>query len=92
MTINGRQPSGKTYHVTHVWLRPEGWRQNLRSAVQVTKIMAPLILPGAALVNHLPFCAVSDFHLRHASVAHSYFQCGTFLHGSHTSATNHWRE
>jgi hypothetical protein len=27
-----RQPSGKTYHVTHVWLRPEGWRQNTRSA------------------------------------------------------------
>jgi hypothetical protein len=27
---------------------------------QTTQIMAPLILPGAALVNNFPFCAVSD--------------------------------
>jgi hypothetical protein len=25
-------------------------------------------------------------------VPHSYLQCDIFLHGSHTSATNHWRE
>ena len=29
--LPARQPSGKTSHVTHVWLRPEGWRQNLKS-------------------------------------------------------------
>jgi hypothetical protein len=23
--LTARQPSGKIYHVTHLWLRPEGW-------------------------------------------------------------------
>jgi hypothetical protein len=23
--LTGRQPSGKNYHVIHLWLRPEGW-------------------------------------------------------------------
>jgi hypothetical protein len=25
------------------------------------RILSSLVLPGAALVNHLPFCTVSDF-------------------------------
>ena len=45
----------------------------LEAPVQATKIMSPLILPGAALVNHLPFCAVSDFHPCHASSASQLF-------------------
>jgi hypothetical protein len=33
----------------------------LEAPVQATEIHAPLILPGAALINHVPFCAVSNF-------------------------------
>jgi hypothetical protein len=33
----------------------------LEAPVQVTKILSPLVLPGAALVNHFPFCVVSSF-------------------------------
>ena len=29
--------------------------------VQVTRIAAPLVLPGALLVNHLPFCMDAYF-------------------------------
>jgi hypothetical protein len=64
----------------------------LEAPVQASKLMAPLVLPGATLVNHLPFCAVSGFILAISVVPHSLFQCDTFLHASHTSVTNHWRE
>ena len=64
----------------------------LEAPHQTTKLMAPLILPGAALINNLPFCADSNSVPAMLIVAHNYFQCGTFLHGSRTSATNHWRE
>jgi hypothetical protein len=30
----------------------------IAAPIQVTKILSELILPGAALVNHLPFCTV----------------------------------
>jgi hypothetical protein len=36
----------------------------LEAPVRATNIMSPLLLPGASLVNHLPFCAVSNFMLR----------------------------
>ena len=64
----------------------------LEAPVQAGEIMSPLLLPGGALVNHLPICAPSNFIRSPVVVPHSYFQCGIFLHGSHTSATNHWRE
>ena len=32
----------------------------LEAPRQNSKLLAPLTLPGAALVNHLPFCAVFD--------------------------------
>ena len=64
----------------------------LEAPVQATKIMLPLILPGAAMVNHIPICALSNFVPAMLEFPHSYFQCDTFLHGSHTSATNHWRK
>jgi hypothetical protein len=35
----------------------------LEAPVQVAKIMSPLVLPGAALVNNLPFCALSKTFL-----------------------------
>ena len=62
----------------------------LEAPVEAAKIMTPLVLPGSALVNHLPICALSNFVHAELEVPHSYFQYDTFLHGSHTSATNHW--
>ena len=56
---------------------------------QIIKLMTPFGVPGAALVNYLPFCALSDFTPAVLVVPNSYRQCGEFLHGSHTSATNH---
>ena len=64
----------------------------LEAPVQTAKLMSQLMLPGATLVNHLPFCAITRIIPTILPVSHSYFQCGTFLHGSRTSATNHWRE
>ena len=61
----------------------------LEAPVQSNELLSPLVLPGAALVNHLPFCAIAHFITVIPPVSHDYFQCGTFLHGSHTSATNH---
>jgi hypothetical protein len=64
----------------------------LEAPVKAAEIMIPLILPGAAMVNHIPICTLSNFGPAMLEVPHSYFQCDTFLHGSHTSATNHWRK
>ena len=59
---------------------------------QIIKLMTPFNVPGGALVNYLPFCALSNFIPAVLVVPNSYFQCGAFLHGSHTLATNHLRE
>jgi hypothetical protein len=64
----------------------------LEAPVQTIELLSPLMLPGASLVNYLPFCAITRFIPAIPPASHSYFQCGTFLHGSHTSATNHTRE
>ena len=61
----------------------------LEAPIQITEILAPLTLPGAALINDLPFCAIFNFLPAILVVLHGYFQCGTFPHGYHTSATNH---
>jgi hypothetical protein len=59
----------------------------IAAPIQATEIMSRVILPGATLVNHLPFCAVSDF-ITAMLVSHSYFQCGTFIHGFRFSVMN----
>jgi hypothetical protein len=59
---------------------------------QIINLMGPFNVPGPALVNYLPFCALSNFIPAVLVVPNSYFQCGEFLHGSHTLATNRWRE
>jgi hypothetical protein len=64
----------------------------LEAPVQVSKIMVRLGLPGAALINQPPICALSNCFPVIPVVPHNYFQCDTFLHGSRTSATNHWRK
>ena len=61
----------------------------LEAPAQTNELLSPLLLPGGSLVNHLPFCAITCFIPAILLVSHSYFQCGTFLHGSHTSAMNH---
>jgi hypothetical protein len=55
------------------------------------EILSAFVPPGTALVNHLPFCMVSDF-IPAILVESQSFQCGTFLRGCHTSATNHWHK
>jgi hypothetical protein len=62
----------------------------LEAPEQAFKLMGPVFRPGA--LNYLPFCAVFSSIPVMPVVSNSNFQCGTFLHGSHTSATNHWRE
>ena len=59
----------------------------LEAPAEASKILSPLVVPGGALVNHLPFRKLSDFPAM-LVVPHRYFQCGTYLHGYHTSATN----
>lgn len=59
---------------------------------QVIEFMKPFPVPGPALVNYLPFRAPSGFIHTMLVVPNDYFQCGAFLRGSHTSATNHWHE
>ena len=59
---------------------------------QIIKSMTPFDIPGVALVNYLPFCALSSFIPAVFVVTNGYFQCGASLHGSHTSATYHWHE
>ena len=59
---------------------------------QIIELMGPFTLPGTAIVNYVPFRALSNFIPTMLVVSNSCFQCGTFLHGSHTLATNHWRE
>ncbi len=59
---------------------------------QISKLMRPFTVPGAALVNYLPFCALFNFIPAVFVVPDGYFQCGVSPHGSHTSATNRWWE
>ena len=63
----------------------------LEAPVQVAKLLAPLLRPGGALINYLPFCVVSNLIPAILAVSHD-SQCDTFLHGSHTSATNQLHE
>jgi hypothetical protein len=62
----------------------------LEAPLQMIKILAPLTLPGGAVVNYLPFCALLNYIIALSVNASQlcYFQCDIFLLGSHTSATN----
>ena len=59
----------------------------MAAPIQTVEIMSRAMLPGAALVNHLPFCAVPYF-ITALPVSHCYFQCGAFIPGFRFSATN----
>ncbi len=56
--------------------------------IEATELVSQVILPGAALVNHLPFCTVLYF-IDTVLVSHGYSQCGIFIHGFRFSTTNH---
>jgi len=43
----------------------------IAAPLQTLEIVSPLVLPGAAMVNHLPFCAIS-YSIPAVSVSHSY--------------------
>jgi hypothetical protein len=45
----------------------------LEAPVQAAALMSPLMLPGATLVNHLPFCAIICFIPAILPASHSYF-------------------
>ena len=64
----------------------------MEAPVQTIALLSPLMLPGGCLLNHLPFRAITRIIPAVLSASHGYFQCGTFLHGSHTSVTSHSRE
>jgi hypothetical protein len=41
----------------------------LEAPVQMAELFSPLLLPGACLVNHLPFCAITRFICHTPSVS-----------------------
>jgi hypothetical protein len=45
----------------------------LEAPHQISKTLSPLLLPGGALVNHLPFCAFSTLVTAMLVVPHNYF-------------------
>jgi hypothetical protein len=59
---------------------------------KILELMDPVLKPGGSLVNHIPFCAVSRFISVVLVVPNGIFQCGIFLRGYHTLATNHRRK
>ncbi len=44
----------------------------LEAPHQTTRLMAPLVLPGAALVNHVPICAVPTSPCDASSTSHQF--------------------
>ena len=60
----------------------------ITAPVQAVEAVSRFALPGAAMVNHLPFCMLPGQYMLWC--AHRSLQCGTSLHGSHGSAMNHW--
>jgi hypothetical protein len=45
----------------------------LEAPHETTRLMAPLVLPGAALVNHVPIRTISNFIPAVLKVPHIYF-------------------
>ena len=45
----------------------------LEAPTGAADILSPLLLPGGALVNHLPFCAIFNFVLPIIVVPHNCF-------------------
>jgi hypothetical protein len=53
----------------------------LEAPHRTTELMGPLVLPGAALVNHVPICATSNFIPAVLGAPHVYFSAARSLLG-----------
>ena len=62
----------------------------IAAAVQASELLSHLVLPGALLVNHLPFCADTRSVIP-VLRPYQYLQCGISLRGYHGLTTGHWR-
>ena len=67
---------------------PNDGDELMAAPVEASEMVSRVLLPGAALVNHVPFCMVLYF-IAPMLVSHSDSQCGIFIHGSRFSATGH---
>ena len=54
----------------------------LEAPHQTTRLMAPLVLPGAALVNHVPIRAIFNFILAVLGEPHIYFSAACSFLGA----------
>jgi hypothetical protein len=61
----------------------------IAAPVQATELVSRLIVPGALLVNHLPFCAEAR-SVAPVPLPHQCPQCGTCLRGCHGLTTSQW--
>jgi hypothetical protein len=62
----------------------------IAAPTQTIEILSRVVLPGAALVNYIPFCTF--FRVTQRMYTHGSPQYDTFLRGSHGLATNRWRK
>jgi hypothetical protein len=62
----------------------------IAAPVQATELLSRLILPGAVLVNHLPFCEDTRSVIPMLQPDRC-LQCGISLPGFHGLTTSHWR-
>ena len=61
----------------------------MSAPIEGSELVSRTIVPGALLVNHVPFCAVPYFITR-IPVSHSYdCQCDTFIRGFRFSTMGH---
>ena len=67
-------------------------RQNARSADSGRQTTVTTRPTWSSAYKSPPILCGFNFVSVKQVVPHGYFQCGTFLHGSHTSVTNHWQE
>ena len=64
--------------------------QIITTSVEATEFVARLVLPGAILVNHLPFRASARSVIPMLQL-YQCLQCGISLRGFHGLTTSHWR-
>ena len=62
----------------------------ITTPVEASKFVTELLLPGAILVNHLPFRADISSVIPMRQL-YQRLQCGISLRGSHGLITSHWR-
>src|SRR6266404_3776844 len=89
MIVIASLQGGIVMHLTYGY----GLKENddiLIQARRTGEIMSQVMLPGAALVNHIPMRAVPLSFSAFIRVSHDYGQYGASLHGSPCSSMSHW--